>query len=157
MPTVPSSIWVVTCHNALCKWLLTHSLHICICVGIDTMSSVADPGFPRDRAPTLGGRGGADIRFCQIFPKHHKIERIWTPRGTRVPHAPLDPPLVMAHLQCWRQISVDLCIRIPVLDISREYWSETVSVQCEMLSLVQRCHRVRNLSPSPYLSPSPAM
>ena len=38
--------------------------------------AVADPGFPRG--------GGANIRFCQIFPKMHEIERIWTGGGARV-------------------------------------------------------------------------
>ena len=32
--------------------------------------------------------GGANIRFCQIFPKLQEIERIWTPSGARVPRPP---------------------------------------------------------------------
>ena len=66
-------------------------------------SAVADPGFPEGSlvitiisggskiSPRRGRQlpGGANIRFCQIFPKLHEIERIWAPRGACIPHAPL--------------------------------------------------------------------
>ena len=40
--------------------------------------------FPQVGAPTLGGGGGANIRFCQNFPKLHEIERIWTPGASKI-------------------------------------------------------------------------
>ena len=40
-------------------------------------------------------RGDANIRFCQIFQKLHKIERIWTPGGgARPKFYYVDPPLM---------------------------------------------------------------
>ena len=48
--------------------------------------------FSQEGAPTSGG--GANVRFCQNFPKLHEIERIWTPGAggaSLVP--PLDPLL----------------------------------------------------------------
>ena len=49
--------------------------------------AVADPGFPRGGgANTRGGVLAYD--FAKFSPKLHEIERIWTPRGVRVPHAP---------------------------------------------------------------------
>ena len=61
--------------------------------------------FPKEGAPTPR-RGGANIRFCQIFPKTAWIERIWTPRGARVPCAPLDPPLAML-IYDWSETIID--------------------------------------------------
>ena len=37
--------------------------------------------------------GAPTYDFAKIFQKLHEIERIWIPRGARVPCAPLDPPL----------------------------------------------------------------
>ena len=47
--------------------------------------SVADPGFPEVRAPTLQGAPTYD--FAKISQKLHEIERIWTPvrRPSRPP------------------------------------------------------------------------
>ena len=53
---------------------------------------VADPGFPRGGG-TNPPKGAPSYDFAKFSQKVHKIERIWTPRGARIPHAPLDPPL----------------------------------------------------------------
>ena len=45
---------------------------------------MADPGFPEGGAWTLQG-GREHAKFSR---KLHEIERIWTPRGACVPHAP---------------------------------------------------------------------
>ena len=50
---------------------------------------MADPGFPRGGAPTYN--------FAKFSPKLHETERIWTPGGARVPRAPLDPSMKLAH------------------------------------------------------------
>ena len=50
--------------------------------------------FPEVGAPTLRG---ANIWFCQIFPKLPEIERIWTPGGASLA-LPLDPPLHLEKL-----------------------------------------------------------
>ena len=49
--------------------------------------------FPEVEAPTLEGRGRANIQFCQIFPKKRKIERIWT--GGRPKFYYVDQPLIL--------------------------------------------------------------
>ena len=46
------------------------------------LEAVVDPGFPRGGGDNPPG-GGANIRFCQIFPKLHEIEIIWI-QGARV-------------------------------------------------------------------------
>ena len=59
--------------------------------------------------------GGANVRFCQNFPKLHEIERIWT-RG--VPRAPsLDPP--MKTEGCWlkyNEFTRSLSVFIPTVN-----------------------------------------
>ena len=52
---------------------------------------VADPGFPR--GGSANSRGAPTYDFAKFSQKLHEIERIWTPRGVRIPCAPLDPPL----------------------------------------------------------------
>ena len=47
--------------------------------------------FPDVGAPTTQGAPTYD--FAKFSQKQHEIERIWTPRGTSVPCAPLDPPM----------------------------------------------------------------
>ena len=46
--------------------------------------------FLEEGAPTPGGMPTYD--FAKNFQKLHKIERIWTPRGSRVPRGPLRSP-----------------------------------------------------------------
>ena len=61
----------------------------------DPCNTVADPGFSRGGAPTLRGGGGANIQFCQIFPKTAWNWKSLDPKGVHVPHPPpppLDPP-----------------------------------------------------------------
>ena len=45
---------------------------------------------PRWGRQTSGG--GTNIRFCQIFPKLHKIERIWTPGALSATEEPQRRP-----------------------------------------------------------------
>ena len=49
---------------------------------------VADPGFPQG-GDANSPRGAPTYDFAKISQKMHEIERIWTPRGARVPRAPL--------------------------------------------------------------------
>ena len=59
--------------------------------------AVADPGFPRGGgANSPGGRQHTNL---SNFPKKlHEIERISTPRGARVPCAPLRSATVNSNL-----------------------------------------------------------
>ena len=43
--------------------------------------------FPEERVPTP--RGAPTYNFAKFSPKLHEIERIWTPGGVHIPHAPL--------------------------------------------------------------------
>ena len=55
---------------------------------------MADPGFPQGGGANSPG-GVPTYDFAKFSQKLHEIERIWTPRGARVPHAPsLDLPLM---------------------------------------------------------------
>ena len=57
------------------------------------------------RGANSPGGGGANIQFCQIFPKTAlEIERIWVLGGAGAPHASLDPPLVI--LTSYRQVGL---------------------------------------------------
>ena len=51
-------------------------------------SAVADPGFPRGGGANSPG-GVPTYDFAKFSQKLHEIERIWTPRGARVPRVPL--------------------------------------------------------------------
>ena len=55
-------------------------------------TTVADPGFPvGGHGPRMGGRGPPrQLRFENFACQN---ERIWTHRGARAGHAPLDPPM----------------------------------------------------------------
>ena len=75
-------------------------------------SAVADPGFSPG--------GGANSQNCYYFShfcrKLHENERIWTPRGVRVPSAPpLDLPMFRFHKaiqNCQRQIlTISRCMK----------------------------------------------
>ena len=60
----------------------THLKNFIVKVGL---ISVADPGFPRGGGANSPGAPKYDVsKFSQ---KLHEIERIWTPRGARIPHA----------------------------------------------------------------------
>ena len=60
--------------------------------------TVLDPGFPPGGGANSPG-GGANIQFCQNFPKLHEIERIWTPRGGMRPKFYyVDPPLLQLRM-----------------------------------------------------------
>ena len=53
--------------------------------------------FPEEGAPTL--RGAPTYDFMKFSQKLHEIERLWAPRGERVPRTPplpLDPPLYLS-------------------------------------------------------------
>ena len=65
--------------------------------GIFSPKTVADPGFPQGGAPTPRG-GAPTYDFAKISQKLYEIERIWTPRGARVPCA---PPLRSATAKFW--------------------------------------------------------
>ena len=55
---------------------------------------MVDPGFPQGGG--TNSPGGAPTYDLAIFPKNlHEIERVWTPRGARPLHPPLDPPLLI--------------------------------------------------------------
>ena len=55
--------------------------------------------FPEEGAPTP--RGGANIQFCQIFPKTARNWKNLDPRGRASLAPPLDPPLLDDSFQSW--------------------------------------------------------
>ena len=58
---------------------------------------VADPG----EGANPRGRGGRQHTILPIFfQKLHEIERIWTPRRTRIPRPILDRPMKGVHWMC---------------------------------------------------------
>ena len=61
--------------KVLQRWR-SHIKNICF----EHPQTVADPGSPRGGVPTLGGEG-ANIRFCQIFPKTAWNWKNLDPRG----------------------------------------------------------------------------
>ena len=67
------------------------------------VTSVVDPGISRGRG--ANSKGGCEkLLFGHFFPKKlYEIERIWTPKGTRVPSAPRS-----ANAQC--HIFVFMCV-----------------------------------------------
>ena len=50
-------------------------------VSMNGSNSVVDPEFPRCWGANPPAGRGTNIRFSQIFPKLHEIERIWTLKG----------------------------------------------------------------------------
>ena len=63
---------------------------------VTTAYTVADPGFPRGGGANSPG-GGANIRFCHIFPKTAWNWKNLGPRGrgrASLAPPPLDPPLL---------------------------------------------------------------
>ena len=56
--------------------------------------TVADPGYPRQGAPTSKRLGLQPIIYSNFCQKLHEYYRILIQRGAHVPGAPLDPPLV---------------------------------------------------------------
>ena len=63
--------------------------------------TAADQGFSQGGANSPGGGGGANIRFCQIFPKTAwNRKNLGAQGGRRVPPAPpINPPLMHTHTQ----------------------------------------------------------
>ena len=62
---------------------------------------MVDPGYSRGGGANPRG-GGANIRFCQIFPKNYiKLKEFGPPWGGGVPRAPLDPPLIGLEKEPW--------------------------------------------------------
>ena len=70
---------------------------------------MADPGFPHGGG--TNSPGGANIQFCQKFPKKlHEIERIWAPRGGRPKFYYVDPPLQYYFcVKCIDHLCIDDC------------------------------------------------
>ena len=75
---------------------------------------MADPGFSWG---ANSQSGCANLFFCR---KLHENERIWTPRGARVPSAPLDPPMIVYEsaigwlwLDSWKESKFDGLYFIP--------------------------------------------
>ena len=58
------------CNDSFDVQILNHSLLFITDFFVHSwVNAVADPGFPRDGAPTLGA-GGANIRLLQNFPQN---------------------------------------------------------------------------------------